>query len=40
MRYILAVVALSIFFVGCSNTAKGVKKDINEGAEYVEKNTR
>lgn len=40
MRYILAVVALSIFFVGCSNTAKGVKKDINEGAGYIERNTR
>lgn len=40
MRYVLALIAASILFVGCSNTAKGVKKDINQGAEYVEKNTR
>ena len=37
----LVVILLSLFvFVGCSNTARGIKKDVNEGASWVERQTR
>ncbi|NLY04273.1 MAG: entericidin [Campylobacter sp.] len=42
MKCVLAFIVIAILLtglIGC-NTAKGIKKDINQGAGYIEKNTR
>lgn len=40
MRYLVMLLLASLFLVGCSNTASGIKKDVNEGAGWVEEKTR